>query len=99
MLSTSQKYLTNEQHEEDDELCNHVESVNTSDETLMNDDELFKTIKKYPIYEVNKQGLIRNTRTGHLLSQQKDDNGYMRVCLYMFRTVKMYVKQFINLLW
>jgi hypothetical protein len=41
----------------------------------------WKTIDKYPNYEVSNMGQIRNIRTGNLLSPYDDGNGYLRVKL------------------
>lgn len=41
----------------------------------------WRTIKDFPIYEVNKEGQIRNRRTGHIKKPRLDDWGYHQVGL------------------
>ena len=43
--------------------------------------EKWKTIKDYEGYEVSNRGRIRNKNTGHILSNTRTGNGYLKVNL------------------
>lgn len=43
--------------------------------------EIFRTIQMYTNYEVSCFGIIRNKKTGRILKQCPDKNGYLMVCL------------------
>ena len=43
--------------------------------------EKWKRISTHPRYEVSNRGRIRNTKTGHVLSNTKTGNGYLKVNL------------------
>ena len=43
--------------------------------------EKWKRISTHPRYEVSNRGRIRNTKTGHILSNTKTGNGYLKVNL------------------
>jgi len=43
--------------------------------------EHWKTIEKYPQYEVSTMGRVRNIRTGYILKNYNDGRGYLRVKL------------------
>ena len=44
--------------------------------------QTWKPYKKIPHYEVSEDGQIRNSRTGRILKTNKDDRGYVKVCLH-----------------
>lgn len=46
-------------------------------------EELWSPVSGFDKYEVSKNGEIRNTKTGKLLSQYKNRRGYKKVCLYL----------------
>ena len=43
--------------------------------------EKWKTVKDYEGYEVSNRGRIRNKKTGHVLSNTRTGNGYLKVNL------------------
>ena len=43
--------------------------------------EKWRRIATHPRYEVSNRGRIRNTKTGHVLSNTKTGNGYLKVNL------------------
>ena len=45
--------------------------------------DTFKTIKDFPNYEVNADGLVRNKKTQYILKPSPDTCGYHQVCLSM----------------
>ncbi len=52
------------------------------------ENEVWKTIEGFPNYEVSNRGRIRNKRTGLILTQIPDKDGYLRIHLGNDRTVK-----------
>src|SRR6516164_5940708 len=46
-----------------------------------NTDE-YHTILSFPKYEINPLGVVRNRRTGHVLRQRLNPDGYWMVALY-----------------
>lgn len=42
-------------------------------------------LKNFPDYEIDKSGVVKNIKTGRILHQYKDKNGYMKVALYRDR--------------
>ena len=47
-----------------------------------NDTEMWRFVDVYDNYEVSSFGRVRNDRTGHILKQQLNKNGYQQVTLY-----------------
>lgn len=43
--------------------------------------EEYRTIKEFPRYAISNLGNVKNINTGHVISQRKATNGYMRVNL------------------
>lgn len=43
---------------------------------------MWKTIKKYPVYEINECGDVRNKETNHILRPKVDRKGYVVIGLY-----------------
>lgn len=45
--------------------------------------EIFKTIKRYPLYTISTEGRIRKKSDGKFLTPSKKPNGYMSINLFM----------------
>ncbi len=43
--------------------------------------ETFRAVSGYPNYEISSHGRIRNVKSGRILKQAQDSNGYMRISL------------------
>lgn len=48
----------------------------------MPNDEIWKTIRDFPSYEVSNKGRVRNKTTGLIIHQQKRKSGYIKVNLW-----------------
>lgn len=44
--------------------------------------KMWKTLKDYPLYEINKFGQVKNKKTGHILKPKIDKYGYYVLGLY-----------------
>ena len=44
--------------------------------------ELWKVIEEFPRYSVSSEGRVMNNKTGRILKQSRDSNGYAFVCLF-----------------
>ena len=53
--------------------------------------EEWRGVTLYPIYSISSMGRVKNSKTGRILKQACDKNGYLRVVLCMNRFRKMYL--------
>ena len=51
-------------------------------------DETFKVVTDYINYSVSDLGRVMNNKTGRILKQREDKDGYFRVNLYGFDNIK-----------
>jgi hypothetical protein len=57
----------------------------------------WRELLDFPKYEINRQGEIRNIRTGKVLQQRQDSRGYMVIRIY--RGDEKYTRRISKLLW
>lgn len=56
----------------------------------MPNDEIWKTIREFPSYEVSNKGRIRNKKTRRILRPSDNGRGYLMLILYKDKSVKQY---------